>query len=69
MPLNYYTPPYSDIYGSAKPQNEAEISGLGTAHVVHKIPSPAAADTSDHAIDESDGSLRELSLQIHGRLY
>ncbi|CCO37577.1 Peptidase M20 domain-containing protein 2 AltName: Full=Aminoacylase-1-like protein 2 [Rhizoctonia solani AG-1 IB] len=65
MPLNYYTPPYSDIYGSAKPQNEAEISGLGTAHVVHKIPSPAAADTSDHAIDESDGSLRELSLQIH----
>ncbi|QRW25549.1 amidohydrolase family protein [Rhizoctonia solani] len=31
----------------------------------HKLPSPAAANTSDHAIDKSNGSLRELSLQIH----
>ncbi|KAH7334999.1 hypothetical protein B0J17DRAFT_672355 [Rhizoctonia solani] len=35
--------------------------------VIHKIPSPEAADTSDHVIDELSGSLQEISLQIHDR--
>ncbi|CAE7085332.1 unnamed protein product [Rhizoctonia solani] len=40
---------------------------IDATRVAHKLPSPEAADTSDHAIDELnlDGSLREVNLQVH----
>ncbi|KAG8685545.1 hypothetical protein FRC11_010428 [Ceratobasidium sp. 423] len=62
LPPEYYVPPYNDIQLVSKTGRETVPSAI---NVAHKLPSPAAADTSDHAIDESNKSLRELSLQIH----
>ncbi|CAE7115694.1 unnamed protein product [Rhizoctonia solani] len=38
-----------------------------TANITHRLPSPEAADTSDHAIDAASTALREISLKIHDR--
>ncbi|KAF8690361.1 Peptidase dimerization domain, partial [Rhizoctonia solani] len=64
-PPDYCAPPYNNTQFPAKAKHGPESSSLGGVHVPHKLPSPAAANTSDHAIDKSNGSLRELSLQIH----
>ncbi|KAG8691612.1 hypothetical protein FRC11_015049 [Ceratobasidium sp. 423] len=63
LPPEYQAPPYSDIQPTLK--TEQARSALDPIKVTHKLPSLAAADTSDHAIDELNGSLRELNLQIH----
>ncbi|KAG8732267.1 hypothetical protein FRC11_014768 [Ceratobasidium sp. 423] len=63
LPPECYASPCSDI----QPTSQTDQVALGAVNVAHKLPSPAAADTSDHAIDESNISLRELSLQIHDR--
>ncbi|KAG8690227.1 hypothetical protein FRC11_013053 [Ceratobasidium sp. 423] len=49
------------------PKITDQQTGPNTIDVAHTLPSPAAADTSDYAIDESSESLRGLSLQIHDR--
>ncbi|CAE6478836.1 unnamed protein product [Rhizoctonia solani] len=62
-PPEYQVPPYSDVQPT--PKIKQARSALAAVKVAHKLPSPAAADTSDRAIDELNGSLRELNLHIH----
>ncbi|CAE6440475.1 unnamed protein product [Rhizoctonia solani] len=52
---------------NAPPHDCNEQGAMINVNLAHVVPSPAAADTSDYAIDESSESLRELSLQVHDR--
>ncbi|EUC59751.1 amidohydrolase-like protein [Rhizoctonia solani AG-3 Rhs1AP] len=63
LPPEYQVYAYSDIGSTAKA--ERERTAVDDVRVAHALPSPEAADTSDHAIDELNGSLRELNLHIH----
>ncbi|CAE6440339.1 unnamed protein product [Rhizoctonia solani] len=63
-PPEYRAPPYSDAWTRIKPNHDPIPGGIT---MTHTIPSPEAADTSDRTIDDSNVSLRELSLQIHDR--
>ncbi|KAH7335216.1 hypothetical protein B0J17DRAFT_669109 [Rhizoctonia solani] len=63
LPPEYQVPPYSDIQPRLKAEQKRAV--LDASKVTHSLPSPSAADTSDQAIDELNGSLRELNLQIH----
>ncbi|CAE7233014.1 unnamed protein product [Rhizoctonia solani] len=58
-----YCPPYSDILLRSQADR---VSFLGV-DPAYQFPEPEAADTSDRAIDEANGLLRGLSLQIHDR--
>ncbi|CUA78093.1 Peptidase M20 domain-containing protein 2 [Rhizoctonia solani] len=63
LPPEYRAPPYSDIGPIVKDKQKKTV--IDAIRVPHEFPSPEAANTSDHAIDELNSSLRELNLQIH----
>ncbi|ELU43555.1 aminoacylase 1-like protein 2 [Rhizoctonia solani AG-1 IA] len=63
LPPEYHFPPYS----GTRPAPDRRKVADSDIKVPHKLPSPEAADTSDKTIDELNESLRELSLQIHGK--
>ncbi|CAE6402692.1 unnamed protein product [Rhizoctonia solani] len=61
LPLEYHLPPYEEARLASKVGKVVPA----LTKVPHKVPSPEAVDASDQAIDELNGSLRELNLQIH----
>ncbi|CEL61773.1 Peptidase M20 domain-containing protein 2 OS=Homo sapiens GN=PM20D2 PE=1 SV=2 [Rhizoctonia solani AG-1 IB] len=61
LPLEYHLPPYEEARLASKVGKVVPA----LTKVPHKLPSPEAVDASDQAIDELNGFLRELNLQIH----
>ncbi|CAE6467511.1 unnamed protein product [Rhizoctonia solani] len=63
LPPEYQASSYNDTRPTLKAEQEMAV--IHVNKMTQKLQSPSAADTSDHAIDELNGSLRELNLQIH----